>query len=62
MAGGMILPRELWIPGAAGFAGMLVDSLLGATLQRRGWLSNQAVNFFSTLAAAALALALLIFA
>jgi uncharacterized membrane protein len=30
---------------------------LGATLQRRGWISNQAVNFFATLAAALLAYA-----
>lgn len=54
-AGGMVAESQLWIPLAAGFAGMLFDSILGATLQRRGWLSNQAVNFFSTLAAAALA-------
>jgi len=53
--GGMILQSEFWIPVAAGFAGMLFDSILGATLQRRGWISNQAVNFFATLAAAALA-------
>jgi uncharacterized protein (TIGR00297 family) len=57
-AGGMIAVSELWIPVTAGFAGMLIDSLLGATLQRRRWLSNQAVNFFATLAAAALAFAL----
>ena len=38
---------------------MLIDSLLGATLQRRGWISNQAVNLFSTLAAGALAYACL---
>jgi uncharacterized protein (TIGR00297 family) len=54
-AGGMLLPSQFWIPAAAGFAGMLIDSILGATLQRRGWISNQTVNLFATLAAAALA-------
>ncbi|MFZ3264515.1 MAG: DUF92 domain-containing protein [Terriglobales bacterium] len=52
---GILRPTEIWIPVISGFVGMLADSVLGATIQRRGWLSNEAVNFFSTLAAAALA-------
>jgi uncharacterized membrane protein len=36
----------------AGTIGNLIDSLLGATLERRQLLSNDAVNFFNTLAAA----------
>ncbi len=55
--GGMVSWDQLWIPLAAGFAGMLFDSLLGATLQRRGSIGNQAVNLFGTMAAAALAYA-----
>jgi len=55
-AGSGMIPRgQLWIPAAAGFIGMLVDSVLGATLQRQGRMNNEAVNFFGTLAAAALA-------
>ncbi len=57
-SGGILLQSQLWIPVAAGFAGMLIDSVLGGTLQRRGWISNQAVNFFATLGAAALAFAI----
>ena len=52
---GVITHSEMWIPVAAGFVGMLSDSVLGATIQRRGWISNQAVNFVATLAAAVLA-------
>jgi len=48
----LIRPGELWIPTIAAFAGMLVDSALGATLQRRKWLSNEAVNLLGTLVAA----------
>ena len=55
VATGILPGREIWIPLVAGFAGMIADSLLGATIQRRGWISNQGVNFVSTLAAAGLA-------
>jgi uncharacterized protein (TIGR00297 family) len=60
--GGMLPQAQLWIPVAAGFGGMLIDSILGATLQRRGWISNQTVNFLATLAAAALAYGISVFA
>jgi len=60
--GGMLPQTQLWIPVAAGFVGMLIDSILGATFQRRGWISNQTVNLFATLAAAGLAYALAAFA
>lgn len=39
--------------------GLVFDSLLGATLERKGWLNNDAVNFLSTVSAAAFALLLL---
>lgn len=39
----------------AAIAGLFIDSLLGATLERRGWLNNDAVNAISTAAAAILA-------
>lgn len=47
----------LWIV-LAGTVGNLVDSVLGALLERRGQIGNDAVNFFSTLAAGLLALLL----
>lgn len=41
--------------------GLLFDSLLGATLEQKGWLNNDAVNFLSTASASAFALILLAF-
>ncbi len=41
--------------------GLLFDSLLGATLEKRGWLNNDAVNFLSTASAAGFAFLLLAF-
>jgi uncharacterized protein (TIGR00297 family) len=45
-----------WISFAGGVFGLFFDSLLGATLERRGWLNNDAVNFLSTASAAGFAL------
>jgi len=48
-----------WISCAGGVFGLLFDSLLGATLEERGWLNNDMVNFLSTASAAGFALGLL---
>lgn len=56
--GGLVARRQFWIPASAGIAGMFIDSLLGATCQRRGWMNNEAVNLAGTLTAAALGYAL----
>ena len=50
-------------PGAATIwlaacAGLFFDSFLGATIERRGWIGNDLVNFTSTLVAALIATAL----
>lgn len=49
------LPLQLIIITLAGVAGNLTDSLLGALFERRGYLSNNAVNFLNTLLAATFA-------
>jgi uncharacterized protein (TIGR00297 family) len=49
---GLLPIRWLGISIAGAIAGMLTDSYLGALLERRNLLTNDAVNFFGTLAAA----------
>jgi uncharacterized protein (TIGR00297 family) len=56
LSGGLAM---FWISGAGAIFGLLFDSLLGATLERRGWLNNDAVNFLSTAGAAGFALGVL---
>ena len=51
---GMFGWRLSLVPIAAGVLGMIADSLLGATLERRSLLNNNAVNFLSTAFAALL--------
>lgn len=52
-------PVLFWLSWAGGIFGLFFDSLLGATLERRGWLNNDAVNFLSSAGAACVAGALL---
>jgi uncharacterized membrane protein len=57
--GARLLDVTVWIPWAAGIAGMAFDSLLGATVEdRRAGMTNDSVNFLTTLAAAVMAAAL----
>jgi uncharacterized protein (TIGR00297 family) len=49
------------IAWAGGLFGLFFDSLLGATIERRGWLNNDLVNFLSTASSASVALTLLVF-
>lgn len=55
----LLLPRFYPTVLAAAFLGTILDSLLGATLERPGRLGNNAVNFTSTAFSAALAILLL---
>jgi uncharacterized protein (TIGR00297 family) len=54
-----IFDARVWLCSLAGIAGMFVDSLLGATLENRGLLNNDAVNLISTAAAAMVCVAAL---
>ena len=57
----LLLPSFCWIVLSAAFFGTLVDSLLGATLERPDRLGNNSVNFSSSAFAAALAIGVLFF-
>ncbi|HEX6504709.1 MAG TPA: DUF92 domain-containing protein [Terriglobales bacterium] len=48
----MIPAWAFFFVSVAGFVGMLLDSVLGAVLERRGQLNNDTVNFLGTLSAA----------
>jgi uncharacterized protein (TIGR00297 family) len=59
---GLYGPAGAWVgamvAAAGGFLGAAADSLLGATLERRGLLDNDRVNLLATLAGALLGAAL----
>jgi uncharacterized protein (TIGR00297 family) len=50
-----IFGQRALIAAVAGSLGLFFDSLLGATVERRGWLGNDLVNFSSTVFAALVA-------
>jgi len=54
-----IEPSLVLVSWAGGVVGLFFDSLLGATLERAGWLDNDGVNFLSTASSVACSLALL---
>jgi uncharacterized protein (TIGR00297 family) len=56
LRGGLTMLCVSW---AGGVFGLFFDSLLGATLEQRGWFNNDAVNFLSTASAAGFALGLM---
>jgi uncharacterized protein (TIGR00297 family) len=62
LAGCWALRGDGWmfaVSWAGGVFGLFFDSVLGATLERAGWLNNDGVNFLSTASAAGFALAVL---
>ncbi len=62
MASLRLAPALAGVAWTAGCVGLLFDSLLGATVERRGWLGNDLVNFASTVFAAMCSVALTVVA
>ncbi len=54
----LIPTSALWLVGAAGVLGMLIDSVLGAVLESRALLNNDTVNLLGTFSAAMIAVVL----
>jgi uncharacterized protein (TIGR00297 family) len=52
---GLIPAKAVAVATLAGVLGMLIDSVLGASLERRKMMNNDAVNLFGTLSAALIA-------
>jgi uncharacterized membrane protein len=59
LALGLCGPSGAAVALGAAFAGNLLDSVLGATIERRGLVTNGIVNFAGTSFAGGLALALM---
>jgi uncharacterized membrane protein len=51
----LITAKAVALATLAGVSGMLLDSVLGASLERRHLMNNDTVNFFGTLSAALVA-------
>ncbi|PYX65217.1 MAG: hypothetical protein DMG74_09665 [Acidobacteria bacterium] len=61
LVAGLLAWRWLWVSATAAVVGMLADSLLGASLERKHVLGNDAVNLLGTLISALLAAGLFMF-
>jgi uncharacterized protein (TIGR00297 family) len=58
VAGGLFGPLGALVVVLAAFLGTLLESVVGATLERHGLLDNEGVNFLNTLMGALLAVGL----
>lgn len=58
---GLYRPVAIGVVVLAAFLGSWLESVVGATIERAGWLDNEAVNFLNTLIGALLALGLAAF-